>query len=223
MGAYVQLLEYNNIEGMVLLSELSRRRIRSINKLIKVGRDEVVMVIRVDKEKGYIDLSKRRVSAEEIVKAEDRFNKAKMAHSILKHVSQVGRKAGCAGLLVQSLLFLRSPQHLSVPMLSLYTRVGWPMYRKFGHAYTGLSMVLAEADAAFEGLDVTPAERDEIVKYVGLKMTPQPLRVRADVQVRLGGRLAGRMGGETASRCGAAYLRLICVGVSLVLFSPPLR
>jgi translation initiation factor 2 subunit 1 len=78
MGAYVQLLEYNNIEGMVLLSELSRRRIRSINKLIKVGRDEVVMCIRVDKDKGYIDLSKRRVSAEEIVKAEDRFNKAKM-------------------------------------------------------------------------------------------------------------------------------------------------
>lgn len=36
MGAYVQLLEYNCIEGMVLLSELSRRRIRSINKLIKV-------------------------------------------------------------------------------------------------------------------------------------------------------------------------------------------
>ena len=28
MGAYVTLLEYNNIEGMILLSELSRRRIR---------------------------------------------------------------------------------------------------------------------------------------------------------------------------------------------------
>ena len=36
MGAYVSLLEYNNIEGMILLSELSRRRIRSISKLIKV-------------------------------------------------------------------------------------------------------------------------------------------------------------------------------------------
>jgi translation initiation factor 2 subunit 1 len=36
MGAYVRLLEYNGIEGMILLSELSRRRIRSINKLIKV-------------------------------------------------------------------------------------------------------------------------------------------------------------------------------------------
>lgn len=37
MGAYVALLEYNGIEGMILLSELSRRRIRSITKLIKVS------------------------------------------------------------------------------------------------------------------------------------------------------------------------------------------
>lgn len=52
MGAYVHLLEYNNIEGMILLSELSRRRIRSINKLIRVGKTEPVVVIRVDKDKG---------------------------------------------------------------------------------------------------------------------------------------------------------------------------
>jgi transcriptional accessory protein Tex/SPT6 len=54
MGAYVSLLEYNNIEGMILLSELSRRRIRSMNKVIRVGRTEVVVVLRVDREKGMI-------------------------------------------------------------------------------------------------------------------------------------------------------------------------
>jgi translation initiation factor 2 subunit 1 len=72
MGAYVKLvgrlvifehrtslilcssnqLEYDNIEGMILLSELSRRRIRSVQKLIRVGRNEVVVVMRVDPEKG---------------------------------------------------------------------------------------------------------------------------------------------------------------------------
>ena len=52
MGAYVKLLEYDNIDGMILLSELSRRRIRSIQKLVRVGRNEVVVVLRVDKEKG---------------------------------------------------------------------------------------------------------------------------------------------------------------------------
>ncbi len=38
--------------GMILLTELSRRRIRSINKLIRVGRNEVVVVVRVDRDKG---------------------------------------------------------------------------------------------------------------------------------------------------------------------------
>ena len=125
-----------------------------------------------------------------------------MAHSILKRVSQVqgqrgrGNARSAAGLPPPRPPSLPPLQRLSVPMLSLYTRVGRPMYRKFGHAYTGLSMVLAEAEAAFEGLDVTAAERDEIVKYVGLKMTPQPLRVRADVQVGVGnGRGRGRVTG----------------------------
>lgn len=77
MGAYVSLLEYNNIEGticlatftsaafswcsasgMILLSELSRRRIRSISKLIRVGRQEAVVVLRVDKEKGALQFSR---------------------------------------------------------------------------------------------------------------------------------------------------------------------
>ena len=55
MGAYVTLLEYNDIEGMIMLSELSRRRIRSINKLVRIGRNECVVVIRVDETKGKFD------------------------------------------------------------------------------------------------------------------------------------------------------------------------
>jgi translation initiation factor 2 alpha subunit (eIF-2alpha) len=58
MGAYVGLLEYDDIEGMILLSELSRRRIRSVNKLIRIDKTEPVIVIRVDKEKGnYLKLN----------------------------------------------------------------------------------------------------------------------------------------------------------------------
>merc|ERR1712137_131419 len=66
MGAYVHLLEYGNSEGMMLLSELSKRRIRSVAKLLKVGRTEVCMVLRADHEKGYVDLSKRRVEADDL-------------------------------------------------------------------------------------------------------------------------------------------------------------
>lgn len=44
---------------MILLTELSRRRIRSINKLIRVGRNEVVVVVRVDRDKGKRDSEDR--------------------------------------------------------------------------------------------------------------------------------------------------------------------
>lgn len=77
MGAYVSLLEYAGAEGMILLSELSRRRIRSVNKLVKVGRAEPVVVLRVDRDKGYIDLSKRRVSPEEAAACEDKYNRVR--------------------------------------------------------------------------------------------------------------------------------------------------
>ena len=52
--------------------------LRSINKLIRVGRTEPVVVIRVDKDKGYIDLSKRRVSAEDVERCTEVFSKAKV-------------------------------------------------------------------------------------------------------------------------------------------------
>ena len=65
-----------------MYSELSRRRIRSINKLIRVGKTEAVMVMRVDPDKGYIDLSKRRVAPEDIAACEDRYLRAKTVRHV---------------------------------------------------------------------------------------------------------------------------------------------
>ena len=61
---------------------------------------------------GYIDLSKRRVSAEDVVKCEERYNKSKMAHSILRHVAEKCQE----------------------PIESLYEKIGWPLQKKYGHA-----------------------------------------------------------------------------------------
>lgn len=130
MGAYVSLLEYNNIEGMILFSELSRRRIRSISSLIKVGRQEPAIVLRVDRDKGYIDLSKRRVSEEEAHACEDRYNKSKLVHSIMRHVAET----------------------LEIDLEPLYQRIGWPLYRKYGHAFEAFKLIVADPDAILDAL-----------------------------------------------------------------------
>lgn len=164
MGAYVSLLEYNNIEGMILLSELSRRRIRSIHKLIRVNRNEVVMVLRVDKEKGYIDLSKRRVSPEDVAACEDRFNKSKAVHGVLRHVAE------------------RRRYHLQ----DLYERIGWPLYKKYGHAYDAFKLAISDEKNVtdpFDEIDVPLDLKEEIKMYILRRLAPQPTKIRSDIEV----------------------------------------
>jgi len=183
MGAYVSLLEYNNIEGMILFSELSRRRIRSVSSLIKVGRIEPVMVLRVDKDKGYIDLSKRRVSEEDIQTCEERYNKSKLVHSIMRHVAET----------------------MGIDLEDLYIHVGWPLYRnrKYGHAFEAFKVIVTDPDSVLNSLTrevkeidsdgrevirVVPAMTEDVkealVRNIRRRMTPQPLKIRADIEMK---------------------------------------
>ncbi|OTA69418.1 hypothetical protein K449DRAFT_384356 [Hypoxylon sp. EC38] len=161
MGAYVKLLEYDNIDGMILLSELSRRRIRSIQKLIRVGRNEVVVVLRVDKEKGYIDLSKRRVSPEDIVKCEERYNKSKMVHSIMRHVAE----------------------KTQTPIEKLYESIAWPLNKKYGHSIDAFKLSITNPDVWSDITFPSEAVAEELKSYIGKRLTPQPTKVRADIEV----------------------------------------
>ena len=161
MGAYVKLLEYDNIDGMILLSELSRRRIRSIQKLIRIGRNEVVVVLRVDKEKGYIDLSKRRVSAEDIVRCEERYNKSKSVHSIMRHVAEKTK----------------------TPILNLYEDIGWPLNRKYGHANDAFKLSITNPDVWNDVTFPNDVVKEEFQSYISKKLMPHPTKVRADVEV----------------------------------------
>jgi len=212
MGAYVSLLEYNDIEGMILLSELSRRRIRSINKLIRVGKQEVVVVLRVDKEKGYIDLSKRRVSTEDVAKCEEKYNKSKTVHSIMRHVAEL------------------THQNLE----TLYKQFGWPLYRKYGHAYDAFKLANTDgADKILEGLDVTKAIKEELVKNIQRRLTPQPLKLRSDIELTCFGfdgidaikaaiRVGEKLGVETAAKAGEKLLAGENVALKIKLVAPPL-
>lgn len=167
MGAYVHLLEYNNIEGMILLSELSRRRIRSINKLIRVGRSECVVVIRVDKDKGYIDLSKRRVSPEEVCKCEEKFAKAKAVNSILRHVGELMKYS------------------TSEQLEDLYKKTAWffdEKYKKPGAAYEAFKHAVSNPEI-LDDCDIDDTTKEVLIDNIKRRLTPQAVKIRADIEV----------------------------------------
>jgi len=166
MGAYVHLLEYNNIEGMILLSELSRRRIRSINKLIRVGRTEPVVVIRVDKDKGYIDLSKRRVSKEDIERCTEKYSKAKAVNSIVRHVAEI--------------LGFKTNEELE----DLYKKTAWyfeTKSKKQGTAYDYFKQSVSDP-SLLNDLDLDENMKAVLVENIQRKLTQQAVKIRADFE-----------------------------------------
>ncbi|CAL1713301.1 unnamed protein product [Somion occarium] len=213
MGAYVKLLEYDNIEGMILLSELSRRRIRSIQKLIRVGRNEVVVVLRVDKEKGYIDLSKRRVSPEDITKCEERYMKSKTVASIMRHVASKTAYIGADGeegsreaaeeheeKTKRNRRAKKEAHDDEAPIVDegapnasneeerleqLYEKVAWPLGKKYGHPYDAFKLALTEPDVVFSSLPepIPQGTLNVLISTIARRLTPQPIKLRADIEL----------------------------------------
>jgi len=116
--------------------------------------------LRVDKEKGYIDLSKRRVSQEDIAKCENKYNKSKAVHSIMRHVSETCK----------------------VPLIKLYESFGWELYKKMGHAYDAFKLIVQKDDILSQ-YNIDPKIKAALLKNVKRRMTPKPVKIRADIEV----------------------------------------
>merc|ERR1719422_2622212 len=151
---------------MILLSELSRRRIRSINKLIRVGRTEPVVVIRVDKDKGYIDLSKRRVSKEDIERCTEKYSKAKAVNSIVRHVAEI--------------LGFKNNDELE----ELYKKTAWyfeSKSKKQGTAYDYFKQAVADPQL-LDALGLEDETKTVLLENIQRKLTQQAVKIRADFE-----------------------------------------
>lgn len=160
-SCYVRLLEYNNIEGMIPYTELSRRRIRSISQLAKVGRLQVAVVIRLDAEKKYIDLSKKQVTAEERRQCEERFRKSKAVASIMCYTAL----------------------ECKLPVLKVMDAIAWPLYKSHGNAYDALKQAVQQPEHIFGPLKLDADLFEKITTTVQTKLKAETLKLQADVNV----------------------------------------
>jgi translation initiation factor 2 subunit 1 len=163
-GAYATLLEYDGLEGMILISELSKRRIRSISKLVRIGQIQCCAVLRVDK--GNIDLSKKRVSSEEARAFEMKYSNFKAVHAIMKTVAS----------------------NLSLEAEKICEVISWPLSRSGGSSYEALRRIASGSGDEFlrllrENPRFTQDIEQALVEVVNRKLTPQPVKIRADIEV----------------------------------------
>src|SRR3989344_1850677 len=82
-SVFVNIDEYGK-GGMIHISEVSPGRIRNIRDFVKEGKKVVCKVLRINLEKGYIDLSLRRVNESEKRRKIDDIKKDQNAEKIVE-------------------------------------------------------------------------------------------------------------------------------------------
>merc|ERR1719387_1679221 len=137
-GAYVSLLEYDGREGMINLGEISKKRIRSMLKILRIGSIEVLSVMSVDEEKGYINLSKKRVDPDLVGPKQEQFARAKAVHGIMQHVSATH------GLEVEDLC----------------EKVSWPLHSKYKCAFSAFKQHIEGDINVWDDVDFSKPGKD---------------------------------------------------------------
>jgi translation initiation factor 2 subunit 1 len=86
-GAYAKLDEFDK-RGLLHVSEISSSWIRNIRDFVREGQKVVLKVLRVDMEKGHIDLSLRRVTKRERIEKILSWKKERKAEALLRGVAE---------------------------------------------------------------------------------------------------------------------------------------
>jgi translation initiation factor 2 subunit 1 len=87
-GAFLKLDEYPGKEGFMHISEVASSWVKNIRDHIKEGQKIVAKVIRVDPEKGHIDLSLKRVNQQQRKAKLQEYKRAQKAENLLKMAAE---------------------------------------------------------------------------------------------------------------------------------------
>ena len=159
-GAYANLEEYNK-QGLLHISEIANARIRRIRDYVKENQKMVLKVIRVNVEKGQINLSLRRVTRRERIEKNKSWKKERKAEALLKEVAE---KVG-------------------LPTQEVYQKAGAILEEKYG-LYEGFEEVVKEGIDVLTKLDIPEDLAKVIAQVAEERIKVKMVKVRGVIEVR---------------------------------------
>jgi translation initiation factor 2 subunit 1 len=163
-GCYIKLPEYNYQSAFVLFSEISRRRANHAANFAKIGRTNVYMILRVDKNKKFIDCSKIRVKTGDTEAQAKNFHKSKQFHTINRCIA------------------FKCKMRLE----EVYQMFGWPLYllSKTAHPIDQLKDASLETEESlFSQIPMSKEVRAELYKQIKSRFGPKQVKLRADFEM----------------------------------------
>ncbi|TRZ55054.1 translation initiation factor IF-2 subunit alpha [archaeon] len=160
-SAFVELDEYEGLEGMIHISEASRKWVKDIREIVKEGQKVVALVMRVDPEKGHIALSLKRLGRRDYDEKMKEFKREQKAEKMLELVGK----------------------ELGLNIDQAYEEVGFPLMDIFGEMFKGFQTALTNPDIL--GKKGIPEKYVKVIKAVAEKvMELKEIEIRGMLELR---------------------------------------
>jgi len=158
-GIYVKLLEYEDIQGFILMSDISRKKIPL--RSIKPGIIYSAVVLRIDEEKKYIDLSKKNVNLQQSEATKEKFNKSKIVHRIINELHRETNQS----------------------IESLYEMFVWDLYEKYEHAHEAFKQIITGSLHILDSFKIQPHILNHFYAILQNRMSPKSIKIHAEIEV----------------------------------------
>lgn len=162
---YRGLASEEHAHGMVHLSELSNRWVKNIHSIISIGQRIVLLVLRIDKDRGYVDLSLRRVTKEQRTVKMNSWRYATKAENMLKFFCE---------------------QH-QITLQDLYNQMLFPLLAKYVDFRTALEEIKEEGVAVLDSLPEITAKdtiKKDFVSFIQDNVTISKIEISAEFKIR---------------------------------------
>jgi len=159
-SVFVDILEYGK-SGMIHISEISPGRIRNLRDYVSVGRQIVCKVLRIDVEKGHIDLSLRRVNSHQRMEKLDEIKQELKAESLIQNLAK----------------------KLDRPKMELYRGISEKVFAEYSHLYLCFKEVVSE-NVRLETLGLEKKLAKELEEAILDKFKPPKISIKGEIKIK---------------------------------------
>lgn len=158
---FVILDEYDHKEGMINIDEIAPGRIRNIRDYVRENKKIVCKVIRTNKEKGYIDLSLRRVQLGIKMQKMEEIKQEQKSEKLLESISK----------------------GMKLNINDIYKNVGDKIIKKYGALYPGLQEISAN-EKVIKNLDIDKRYESVLLKTIKERIKPVELKLHKNISLK---------------------------------------
>ncbi len=158
-SVFVNLDEYNK-QAMIHISEISPGRIRNIRDFVREGKKIVCVVLRINREKGYIDLSLRRVNEGQKRKKLDGIKQEQKAEKMIDVIAKES----------------------NIDELSLRKDISEKILKEYDSLNSCFSDVVGD-DVSLEGLGIDKTIAKKLTDFIKEKMKPQKVTIKGKLRL----------------------------------------